>query len=317
MTKRILYKPVVYGLEALAAWLLFALLRLLPLDVASSLGARAGRMIGPHMKAHQYARLNLQLIYPNISQAAHQDLLRQMWEHLGRVLFEFPFVSTRAMSRRIEIQGAEHFQDAMASGKPVILFSAHTGNWELCAKTAYLLRYPLVLLYRPTNNPWVDKLIHHVRGQFYAGMYPKGVIGATRAARAIKKGAPVGLLIDQKMNDGIAIPFMGVPAMTAPAIAKWALRYNALVLPGRVVRTHGAHFRSIIYPPLPIKNTGDEKEDTHVLMQQINDTISAWVAEHPEQWFWVHQRWGKPAEVAKMIEERLSDSIPHQGNHKH
>jgi KDO2-lipid IV(A) lauroyltransferase len=306
MARKHWFNPIKYAIEAAGAFLLFALLRLLPLDTASNLGAWVGRTIGPYMKAHQYARLNLRLIFPEISQAAHQDILRQMWEHLGRVLFEFPFVSTRTMSKRMEIIGAEHVQEAIASGKPVILFSGHIGNWELCAKTAYLLGHPLILIYRPTNNPWVDKLIHFVRGKFYAGMFAKGQSGAIRISKAIKMGVPVGVLMDQKMNNGIAVPFLGYPAMTAHAMAQYALRYDALILPGRVIRKEGARFQSIIYPPLEPVTCDTQAQKVEAVVRQINDTIGAWVREHPEQWFWVHQRWGKPHEVAAMIEKQFS-----------
>jgi phospholipid/cholesterol/gamma-HCH transport system substrate-binding protein len=38
------------------------------------------------------------------------------------------------------------------------------------------------------------------------------------------------MLVDQKMNDGIEAPFFGRPAMTAPAAAAFALRFQARVV---------------------------------------------------------------------------------------
>jgi KDO2-lipid IV(A) lauroyltransferase len=48
------------------------------------------------------------------------------------------------------------------------------------------------------------------------------------------------MLVDQKMNDGIAVPFFGRDAMTAPALARLAFRFDATVVPVRILRLKGA-----------------------------------------------------------------------------
>jgi KDO2-lipid IV(A) lauroyltransferase len=111
--------------------------------------------------------------------------------------------------------------------------------------------------------------------------------------RAIKGGHTLAMLIDQKMNEGIAVPFFGRDAMTAPAIAELALRYDMPIIPARVFRTKGCHFDARAYPPLVIEKTGDMEKDVLAIMTQINAQMEAWVREKPEQWFWVHQRWPK------------------------
>ena len=99
------------------------------------------------------------------------------------------------------------------------------------------------------------------------------------------------MLVDQKMNDGIAVPFFGRDAMTAPALAQLAMRYDMPIIPARVVRRQGAHFDSVIYPPLAYEKTGDSARDTLAIMTAINAMLESWIRETPEQWFWVHRRW--------------------------
>ena len=81
-------------------------------------------------------------------------------------------------------------------------------------------------------------------------MFQKGTRGAVKMAHAIKRGESLAMLVDQKMNDGIPVPFFGRDAMTAPAVAQLALRYDMPIIPARVVRTKGAHFEGTIFPPL-------------------------------------------------------------------
>ena len=93
------------------------------------------------------------------------------------------------------------------------------------------------------------------------------------------------------MNDGIAVPFLGRDAMTAPAVAELALRYHCPVVPARVERLKGAHFRVTFYPPIDRPETGNQQQDILVMMTEINRQLGEWIKEKPAQWLWVHNRW--------------------------
>jgi KDO2-lipid IV(A) lauroyltransferase len=99
------------------------------------------------------------------------------------------------------------------------------------------------------------------------------------------------MLVDQKLNDGIPVPFFGRDAMTAPALAILALRFDCSVVPIRMVRLNGARFRMISEPPLPLPKTGNAEADRRTLMIAVNQVVERWIREHPEQWLWVHRRW--------------------------
>ena len=81
--------------------------------------------------------------------------------------------------------------------------------------------------------------------------------------------------------------------MTAPAIAELSLRYDMPLIPGRVMRTKGCHFKGTVYPPLDFEKTGDKEKDMLAIMTQVNALLESWIRENPEQWFWVHKRWPK------------------------
>ena len=145
-------------------------------------------------------------------------------------------------------------------------------------------------IYRAANNPLMDRMIARFRcdqGEFI----PKGAIAARRAITALRQGRHLGLLADQKMNDGIPVPFFGRPAMTAPALAVLALRFDCAVLPLRVERLDGARFRVTVFPALPLPRSGDHHADAAMLMAEVNETLEAWIRNRPEQWLWVHRRW--------------------------
>jgi KDO2-lipid IV(A) lauroyltransferase len=107
----------------------------------------------------------------------------------------------------------------------------------------------------------------------------------------LKDNGGVCIMIDQKMNDGIPIPFFGMDAMTAPAIAQLALKFDCPVVPGYIERLGGARFRLTILPPLELPRTGNREEDIRLIMTRINATVEEWVRARPEQWLWLHRRW--------------------------
>ena len=295
-------------IEACGAALFFAAMRALPIDAASALGGWLARHIGPRLGISARARRNLAAALPELAAGEAERVLRLMWDNLGRVAAEYPHlprirvfppgvlqpgVLQKGLGR-VETSGIEHLDRAVAAGRSVIIFGGHLGNWEVAALAAgqYAQDHGTIFaqIYRAANNPLVDRMIARFRGAA-SEFIPKGRVASRRALAALRRGAHLTLLVDQKLNDGIAVPFFGRKAMTAPALALLALHFDCAVLPARVERLKGAHFRLTIHPPLPLPRSGERTADVGALMAEVNRTLEGWVRERPEQWFWVHSRW--------------------------
>jgi len=280
--------------EGAGAVLLYAFFRIMPLDWASWLGGFLARTIGPHLGISKRARENLRLAMPELSPAAVERTVRGMWDNLGRVCAEYPHLRKfRAFADdgRIERDDRGNILGPHAASKRYIFFSAHYGNWEIAIRTATQAGFAVTAVYRAANNPIVDRLIAWTRGTDGGELVPKGAVAAYKAFGALRAGRELCMLVDQKMNDGIAVPFFGRDAMTAPALARLALRFDCAVVPVRVERTRGAHFRITTEAPLALPRTGNEAADTLALMTEVNRVIERWIRERPEQWFWLHRRW--------------------------
>ena len=174
----------------------------------------------------------------------------------------------------------------------MILFSGHLANWEISPLAAGQYGIDGGLVYRTSSNPFVDRMILKCRG-WPGEVIPKEAVGR-RAVSALRRGAHLLILADQKLNEGIPVPFFGRPAMTAPTVALLGLRFDCDVLPARVERLNGARFRLTIEPPLQLPNTGNRAADVATLTASVNETFERWIRERPEQWFWVHRRWPDP-----------------------
>jgi KDO2-lipid IV(A) lauroyltransferase len=281
-----------YRAEAGLATLLIGALGRLPLDWASALGGAAGRLIGPRLGITRRARSNLRAALPELAPAAIEAVIRGMWDNLGRVVFEYPHLKKIKVfaGDRVEVRGLDNLQGALDAERRVIMFSGHLGNWEIAALAGGQYGIDVAQIYRAANNPLVDAMLARLRGE--AGeLIPKGAVASRRAVAALRRGGHLTLLADQKLNDGIAVPFFGREAMTAPALAMLALRFDCDVLPVRVERLRGAYFRLTVYPKLALPQGGDRTADILALMTEVNQALESWIRERPEQWFWLHRRW--------------------------
>jgi Kdo2-lipid IVA lauroyltransferase/acyltransferase len=282
-----------HRLQGWAAALCFGAFGSLPLDWASAIGGGLARALGPRLGISKRARLNLGRVLSQLSEAEIERTIVGMWDNLGRVAAEYPHlrkIRVFAPGGRVETYGFEHIDRAVAAGRRMIIFSGHIANWEIGMLAAVQYGISVAQIYRAANNPIVDRMINRFRGTG-GELIPKGTIAARRAIAALRSGAHLTMLADQKMNDGIPVAFFGQTAMTASALAVLALRFDCDVLPARVERLAGAHFRLTVFPPLSLPHSGDHHTDVAALMTRVNQILEGWIRDRPEQWFWLHRRW--------------------------
>ena len=281
-------------LEAAAALLVYSLMRVLSIDMASALGGWLGRTVGPHIPISARAVKNLSAAFPEKSPAEIATIVRAMWDNLGRVAAEYPHlgeINVYDPEGRVEVSGFEYADLLRDDGRGGIFFSGHIANWEILSLGATQRGVPLDRVYREANNRLVEWLYKHGRAAVEGALIPKGSAGARVLLRSLEDNRHIAMMVDQKMNDGIPVPFFGRDVMTAPALAELALRYDCPVVPARVERLKGAHFRLLVYPPLELVKTGDRRADVAANMAQVNAILEQWIRDTPEQWLWLHNRW--------------------------
>tara|TARA_B100000405_G_scaffold15807_1_gene12689 strand:- start:834 stop:1724 length:891 start_codon:yes stop_codon:yes gene_type:complete len=282
--------------EALAATIFYWLLRLLPIDWASGLVGALARSIGPKLSVSNRARRNIQRALPELNARERETVVRDMWDNLGRVVGEYPHIGklhARGTGNRLEIIGADFIDQLRDDDKPGIFMMAHLGNWEFSGLASSQRGLAVDRVYRQANNRLTEWLLSQGRASIEGALIPKGPAGAKQILSSLKVGNHLALLVDQKMNDGVPVPFFGTDAMTAPALAQLALRLKCPVVPVRVKRLKGAKFQVIVSPPMEFTPTGNRQADVLAYMTKINKIIESWIRDTPGQWLWIHNRWSK------------------------
>ncbi len=286
-----LKKYIKYMLETIIVYTVYYFFYLLPLDLASNTGGFIMRNIGPFLPSTKTARKNLLKAFPEKTKEEYEKIIKGMWDNLGRVAAEYPHLNH--IWRNVELVGKEYFNEARESKEPSIFYAAHIANWEVTPLAAYKTGVDIVPVYRKPNNQGVEKLLKRARGFCSADLIPKGSKGAKKMLSVLRSGGTLGLLMDQKLNEGIPVPFFGHDAMTATAVAVFTLKTKCKLYPARTERIKGSKLKVTVYPPLEITPSGDNEKDILNILKRINKDIEDWIRERPEQWLWIHNRWPK------------------------
>jgi len=192
---------------------------------------------------------------------------------------------------RVRVEGVEHIKAALADGRGVFYLGAHFGNWELLAVAHRLTGFPLSVVVRPLDNPFLEALLTQGRERSQVRLiYKRAAIRGVTTALA--RGECVGVLLDQNAGrHGVFVPFFGRPASTSRTLAVLALRTGAPVVPAFIRRLPDGDHAVTIEPALPIVRTGDRERDVELNTARFTAVIERHVRAQPEQWFWVHRRW--------------------------
>jgi KDO2-lipid IV(A) lauroyltransferase len=279
------------AIETALVWGAFATFGWLSIDSASRLGGFIGRTLGPRLPVSRRARDNLHRAFPKLGGPEIERVVVGMWDNLGRVAAEYPHlgkIDCYAEGGRVEVIGVEILDRLSDEGASCIFFGGHIANWEIAPLGAAQRGMVLHYIYRRANNLSVERIVRAARAPGGGRLAPKGRRGTRLIAAALRDGDHLGMLVDQKFNEGIAVPFFGRDAMTSPALATLHRLHGCRVVPARVERLGGARFRLTVYPPLEIPA---READAYTIMCGVNTILEGWIRERPEQWLWLHRRW--------------------------
>lgn len=289
-------KRIMHYFEYIAALAFVKLSLFLRIDLASDIFAFLARKIGPKLAVSKIADKNLNRVFPELTAGRRAVLLRQCWDNLARTVAELPHIfslSDEEFYSRVKIEGRDILDKIRDTKKSCIFITGHMANWELISKIGADSGLKLSIIYRRANNKFVDNLICKLRSQLNIEHIAKGRDGVKDIVRALKSNKSLCLLVDQKLNNGIEVPFFSYPSMTSPAPAKLALDYKCPIIPVHSIRTNGANFIVKFGEPLVINYEQNNSEEIYRIMREINYIYEQWIKENPGQWFWLHKRWDK------------------------
>lgn len=284
-------KNIRYLIEAFFAYILFYFFKCLPPAWASNIGGFIGRTIGPNLATSRKAYKHLSLALPTHT-GQHGKIVNGLWDNMGRVIAEYPHLKKIARYNT-EICGDEIIQKLLKQGNGAIFIGCHQGNWEINIPTLFL-KYGAKadLTYRAPNNPYIENLLARARNmKGLLDAHPKSRQSGRKIMNTVKNKGYLGILIDQKYNEGIEIPFFGEDAMTNQIAFQLAQKYNVPLIPVQNERLEGCKFRLTVHPQIELFNDKNEPLPLEKIMHDVHIMMENWIKARPEQWIWMHKRW--------------------------
>jgi KDO2-lipid IV(A) lauroyltransferase len=272
-------------------YLLARVIGMLPFALLQSMGKCTG-FISYHFNNREtkVARSNMQLIYPNESEPAREKKVKAIMHSTGQTVFETLAAWTRSRPEALklinQVHGLEHFQQALAQGKGVLIASPHYGNWELLIHYVANLA-PLSLVYGVPKKKIAADFLSMARNGHNLLMVPGEANAMRPLLRALHKGELVGITPDQqpKIGGGEFAAFFGHSALTLTLIAKLAQRSGAPVIFTYSERTANGY--DVYFDP-PDSSVADP--DLGIALSAMNQHVQAIAERDFRQYQWTYKR---------------------------
>lgn len=287
--------------EYAAAATLFRLLGVLPLRAAVFVAQTIASLAYPFLgRLRRVGLRNLEIAFPEKTLAEREALLKRALRNMARVLAyftRFDRLSYETMPALVEYDPDPDFaaslEKVVSAGRGRIILTGHTGNWELQALCYPLFFGPLTFLARRMDNPRIEAMVVKIRTRLGNKQIDKEN-SAGAILRLMRAGGSVGVLADVNAhpNEGIFVPFFGIPASTSTGIAMLAQRSGAVIVPMLAVwdeqkRKYKIVYRNIIEPDDSI----DRKRDIERMTAECAAATESLIREFPDQYIWIHRRW--------------------------
>ena len=218
-----------------------------------------------------------------------------IFQHFGLTILELlqmTCLSKQQIISKVQIEGEEILNEALAASKGVVLVTAHLGNYEMAAQAIpCTLGVPLASVAKQMRSALLNRLIHNMRTRFgNRVIYKKGAL--PEMTQTLRKGSVVAILMDiSRRFEGVEVQFFGRRATATPSAALLGLRCRSPIVPAFSHRTHEGELIVQIEHPIDVRRTNHLRYDLRFNTQLITDRVERAAKKYPDQWNWTLKRW--------------------------
>jgi Kdo2-lipid IVA lauroyltransferase/acyltransferase len=280
-----------------AGHLLFKLIRRLDIDRAANLAAWTMRKLGPRLRGHRTARLNLTAAYPDKSAAEIERILAGMWDNVGRLAVEYVNLDRliggdtnegRLVVPAKTLQVLARLRD---DGRTASLFTSHLASYEVGAIWVKAHGLDLAIIYNPLNFGSLSEELLAMRNACMGRLIASGPDTVWKIREAMKEGLHLTLFMDRHQAQGVDVTFFGRRCKANPMAARFARLFDCPVHGFHAARLPNNRIALEFTDEIEMPRGADGKIDVEAGTQKITDVVEGWIRERPEQWLWLQRRW--------------------------
>ena len=268
---------------------------MLPRSVCEMLGRALGAICWPLVPKKRKILSRTQIINClHVSEEEAERISRESAVRFGPMLFEvlrFPVIKGH-IEEYVTLTGAvDEVKAHLATGQGCIFSTSHSGNWELMGGAFAQYGLPLVGVAKQQKAQGMDRFINEYRALI--GMHITYNTGVREMYKMLDEGWIIGLIMDQdpSVRDGIVLDFFGQRTNCVTGAAAMSRFKQVPIFPVSMHREADGHHVLNIEPAVRTEQTQDKREDISRTTQFLTKRIEEQIREHPEEWFWLHDRW--------------------------
>jgi KDO2-lipid IV(A) lauroyltransferase len=237
---------------------------------------------------------NLGIAFPEWTEAQKRKCARKSFDLFLLNMVEFlrsGFIEIwpRAVIENIDL--AQKTQtNARQAGKTTLGIVFHMSNWEALAPVLARYGFASTTVSKSAGRPFADRFLVWIRERNGMGtMLITGAKGSVyrKMLVAMEQGLIIGFPMDQHRFGSPYVDFFGTPATTNASFAAIQHKQKLPVMLAYPVRT-GLNRGKVVFEEFSIPAGG--KDSTATLLA-VNHAIETVIQKHPEQYFWLHNRW--------------------------
>ena len=267
---------------------LFILFRIVGFKTSSNFGFFIGKYLGPLFRSKLSVINNLKKaqIKGNYKQIATNVL-----GNYGRIFAEYVHLKNfknDKLNNHISIEGREYLEKIKNNKQSVVFISGHFNNFELMAMQIDKAEVDCAAIYRPLNNPYLNKIMEKIRKRdICKKQIKKGRSGTREIIKLLKKGTSIALMVDQRVREGEKALFFKHLATSTTIPAQLIKKYNCDLVPIYIERKNKFDFKMYVSKPIKINKNKSSGEITLF----INKILEKMILKNVDQWIWTHDRW--------------------------
>ncbi len=277
-------------------------LQALPTSFANGAAELMAKLAYRIDKRHRrVAAENVGFAFPEKTTGEIDALVRRCFRHCGLLLIEIAL-----LPRKLQVENwrtyadlipADRILDCLLSDRPLLIVTAHFGNWELAGFTLGRLGFKTFAIARVLDNPYLETFLKRFRQATGQTIIAKKD-DFERLAAVMMSGGKVATLGDQDAGPrGVFVEFLGRPASSHKAVALLAMQFDAKMIVIGVTRTAEnfqrglGRYEIICEESIDPRDYSTRPDAVKAITQRYHDALARLIRRHPEQYFWLHRRW--------------------------
>ena len=248
-------------------------------------------------------RVNLKMCFASLKDDEIERLIKKNYYNFALFAAEFLLnqnTTKEQILSKISFENEELFNSVLSQNRPIIVQTAHYGNWELFS-LAMAARYGAVsIIGRALDSAKMNEILSANRTRFDIELIEKKS-AVKQALKALNNRRLLGILVDQNTakNEGLECEFFSHKIMHTHAASVFASKSGAIIIPTFIERDESKDnskddsFKIVFYEPIDMQvlSQNHSKEGAIKLATQAqSDATAAQISKKPDEYFCMHKK---------------------------